>query len=227
MLAPTKTIQQHVPIERLSTGELDCSMFSSYHLTVKSRNSFAILLLALVWVLSGACYGQAASDDKHSDFLVVVSGGTNPIFVNYSDGRQQVTYLCDAAYPAADVLAYIPKELEVNDWKPLKHDFLNPGSASSHVSGWTDFEDGTKHPSVHVFQWVADWEDEAHDVVRYGLDYRSPVASTRDLRALRVVALYIPAQIVTEMKEAVAAEMEKQPPAPPAAPTPAPAPAKH
>jgi hypothetical protein len=188
-----------------------------------------MLLLASVCILSGACYGQAAGDDKHSDSLVVVTGGISPIFVNYSDGRQQVTYTCEAEYPAADVLAFISKELEVNDWKPLKDDFLNPGSASSRVSGWTDFEDGTKHPSTHVFQWVADWENEAHDIVRYGLEYRSPVASTRDLRTLRVQALYIPAAIVTEMKQAVAAEMAKQPPAPAAGPAPAPAPtpAKH
>ena len=202
-------------------------MISSYHLTVKSRASQLAFLLASVCVLSGVCYGQAASDDKHSDSLVVVSGGLNPIFVNYADGRQQVTYTCDAAYPAEDVLAYISKELELNEWKPLKDDFLNSGVSSSHVNGWSDFEDTTKHPSTHVYQWVADWENEAHDIVRYGLDYRSPVASTRDLRTLRVVALYIPAAIVTEMKQAVAAEMAKQPPAPatPAAPAPAPAPA--
>ncbi len=200
-------------------------MISAYHLTVKCRATHLTLLLVSVCILSGACYGQAASDDKHSDSLVVVSSGSNPLFVNYSDGRQQVTYTCDAAYPAADVLAYISKELQVNDWKPLKDDFLNPGLASSNVRGWTDFEDGTKHPSTHVFQWVADWENEAHDIVRYGLEYRSPVASTRDLRALKVVALYIPAATVTEMKQAAAAELAKHPPAPAAAPAPAPAPA--
>jgi len=200
---------------------VDRSTFPAYHLFVKSRANLAMSLLASVCILSSACYGQAASDDQHSDSLVVVSGGNNPLFVTYSDGRQQVTYTCDAAYPAADVLAYISKELQVNDWKPLKDDFLNPGLASSNVRGWTDFEDGTKHPSTHVFQWTADWENEAHDIVRYGLEYRSPVASTRDLHALKVVALYIPAATVTEMKQAAAAEMAKHPPAP------TPAPAKH
>jgi hypothetical protein len=91
---------------------------------------------------------------------------------------------------------------------------MNPGLPSSHVSGWADFEDGRARPSTHVFQWMADWENEAHDIVRYDLEYRSPVASTRDLHTLQVIALYIPAPIVSEMKRTAAANRTSHPPPP-------------
>jgi hypothetical protein len=61
---------------------------------------------------------------------------------------------------------------------------------------------------------MADWENDAHDIVRYDLEYRSPVASTRDLHALRVIALYIPAATASEMKRTAAAQRANHPPVP-------------
>lgn len=181
---------------------------------VKNRASLFVFLLASVCVVSATCFSQTASTDKHSDSLILASGGNNPSYKNYPDGREHLIYTCEVDYPAEDVVAFISKELQVKNWKPLKEDFMNPGLPSSHVSGWADFEDDRASPSTHVYQWMADWENEAHDIVRYDLEYRSPVASTRDLRMLRVIALYIPAQVANEMKRTAAANRATHPPAP-------------
>jgi hypothetical protein len=181
---------------------------------VKSRSSLLVLLWASVFILSGACFSQTANTDKHSDSLILASGGNNPSYKNYSDGRQHLIYTCEVDYPTKDVVAFVSKELQVKNWKPLKEDFMNPKLPSSHVSGWADFEDDRANPSTHVYQWMADWENEAHDIVRYSLEYRSPAASTRDLHTLRVIALYIPAPVASEMKRTAAANRATHPPTP-------------
>jgi hypothetical protein len=186
----------------------------SYHLMVKSRASLFVFLLVSVFILSGTCHSQTANTDKHSDSLILASGGINSSYRAYPDGRQQLIYTCEVEYPAEDVIAFISRKLRAKNWKPLKEDFMNPGLPSSHVSGWADFEDDTASPSTHVYQWMADWENEGHDIVRYALEYRSPVASTRNLHTLRVIALYIPAPVASEMKRTAAANRASHSPAP-------------
>ena len=51
-----------------------------------------------------------------------------------------------------------------------------------------------------MWQWAADWENGSHDVTSYILNYESPANSTRDLKNLRVTALYIPAEVAAKMK---------------------------
>jgi hypothetical protein len=51
-----------------------------------------------------------------------------------------------------------------------------------------------------VYAWNADWENGSHDFVVYALRYESPDNSTRNLRNLQVIALFIPAEIAAKMK---------------------------
>ena len=56
---------------------------------------------------------------------------------------------------------------------------------------------------------MADWENDAHDIAMYDLEYRSPDTSTRDLRTLQVTVLYVPARIVIEMQRATASKPQQ------------------
>jgi len=109
------------------------------------------------------------------------------------------------------VLSFISAELRAQGWKPLSQDFFNPDIPSSHQRGWTFFEDHTQKPSTGVYAWNADWENGSHDIVVYALRYESPDNSTRNLRNLRVLALFIPEEIAAKLKrDAVNSKGEQQ-----------------
>lgn len=175
------------------------------------RANLTGVLFILICAAANLCPAQTASPAKHSDALIVVPGAIRPDYVNLSGDRQQLSYTIKLQYPARDVLSVLANQLTKRNWKPLKEDFLNPGLPTSNVRGWTFFEDGTEHPAAYVRQWMGDWANEAHDMVTYVLQYRSADTSTRDLRTLQVIAIYIPARTVAEMKRAMAAQRTKHP----------------
>jgi len=146
-------------------------------------------------------FGERANDEeKYSASLVVAPSAKSPKYLKYQDGRQQVIYSTESEYPADDVLSFISAELKKRGWTPLPHDFLNPEIPSSHQRGWTFFEDHTQKPWTGVYAWNADWENGSHDIVVYVLRYESPDNSTRNLKNLQVIALFIPADIAAKMK---------------------------
>jgi len=136
----------------------------------------------------------------------------SPKYLKYQDGRQQVIYSTESEYPAEDVLSFISAELKKRGWKPLPQDFFNPDIPSSHQRGWTFFEDHTQKPWTGVYAWNADLENGSHDIVVYALRYESPDNSTRNLKNLKVIALFIPADIASKMKrDAVSSKGEGSP----------------
>ena len=157
--------------------------------------------------------GQRANDaEQYSASLVVAPLVKSPKYLRYQDGRQQVIYSTESEYPAEDVLSFIGAELKKRGWKPLPQDFLNPEIPSSHQRGWTFFEDHTQKPWTGVYAWNADWENGSHDIVVYALRYESPDNSTRNLKNLQVIALFIPAVIAAKMKrDAVNSKGERKP----------------
>lgn len=166
---------------------------------------FAICLAGPLWFnpapTQSGDFGQRANhEEKYSASLVVTPSAKSPKYLKYQDGRQQVLYSAECEYPAEDVLSFIRAELKKRRWKPLPQDFLNPDIPSSHQRGWTFFEDHTQKPWTGVYAWDADWENDSHDIVEYALRYESPDNSTRNLKNLQVVALFIPADIAANMK---------------------------
>jgi len=158
-------------------------------------------------------FGQRANDEeKYSASLILAPSAKSPKYIKYQDGRQQVIYSTESEYPAKDVLSFISAELKKRGWRPLPQDFLNPHIPSSHQRGWTFFEDHTQKPWTGVYAWNADWENGFHDIVVYVLRYESPDNSTRNLKNLQVLALFIPADIVAKMKhDAENSKSEKKP----------------
>lgn len=146
-------------------------------------------------------FAQRANDEqKYSASLVVVPSAKSPKYLKYQDGRQQLIYATESEYPAEDVLSFISAELRKRGWRPLPQDFFNLEIPSSHQRGWTFFEDHTQKPWTGVYAWNADWENGSHDIVVYALRYDSPDNSTRNLKNLQVIALFIPAEIAANMK---------------------------
>ena len=155
---------------------------------------------------------RANGDEKYSASLVGTPLAKSPKYLKYQDGRQQVIYSTESEYPAEDVLSLVSAELKKRGWKPLPHDFLDPDAPSSHQRGWTFFEDHSQKPWTGVYAWIADWENGSHDIVRYALRYESPDNSTRNLKNLQVIALFIPADIAAKMRrDAVNSKDERRP----------------
>lgn len=137
-----------------------------------------------------------------TSFFVVVPGATG-VKRSIFQGKDQIIYNVQSEYPADDVLSKITARLKKLGWEPLKEDWLNPGLPSSHIRGWTYFEDETTTPATSVRAWGAEWENGAHDILEYHLEYRCPgklCSSTYDLHDLRVVAIRVPADLAKRMK---------------------------
>ena len=158
--------------------------------------------LVLVTRTAGWCQQSSHSADMRPSFFVVPSGATG-VKQSRWQGHDQILYRIQASYPADDLLKTITARLNRSGWRPLKEDWLNPGLPSSHVRGWTYYEDETTKPPTSVRAWGAQWENGAHDILEYTLEYRCPgnlCSSTYDLRDLQVLAIHIPADLARRIK---------------------------
>lgn len=139
----------------------------------------------------------------------VIAPAATKIGHSIFQGKDQFWYSVQAPYPADDVLKLITGRLKGMGWVALKEDWLNPGLPSSHIRGWNYYEDQTTYPTTSVRVWGADWENRAHDILSYQLEYRCPdnlCASTAGLDDLRVIAIYIPAKLAKQIKSSISRE---------------------
>jgi hypothetical protein len=156
-------------------------------------------------LLAVTCVAQPGPQTtQRRDCLLVAPFATEVKYVELY-GRLQLTYNVEESYPAADVLAFISDGLRRKRWKPLLYDFWNPKIPSSHVTGWTEFDDATAMPHQRVCQWMAQWENHEHDIVSYALQYMYPRQDAKlepehHMRTLQVTAIYIPAKIAAQIK---------------------------
>jgi len=127
------------------------------------------------------------------------------------DSGIQLTYQMRASYPAQNVLHAIITRLNALGWKPLRHDFLNPGLLSSYVRGWLYYEDHATQPYTSVRVWQADWQDAEQEVVTYRLEYRcaeNECSSTANLVDLQLVGLHVPAGTAVQLRRQMDREDE-------------------
>ena len=161
----------------------------------------------------GGCQRPSDSAKRHADSLLVAPSAINARYLAYPDGREQLTYLVDTEYPAESTIAFLSTQLQNQRWTALREDFLNPGIPSSQVRGWTQFEDRAQDPRATVRQWGCDWEDGAHNIALYYLEYRYPMSGAHDppdSRMLHVMALYIPAAVAEKMKHVARPDQPKK-----------------
>jgi len=165
-------------------------------------NTLIVSLLSLVAIayFAGCDKSLDKKPKNYPDALILLPNATEVKYYELG-GSSQVTYKVSADYPAADLIATISNQLKQSNWNALKDDYLNPGLSSSHVRGWSLFEDGTKKPPQTVHQWLADWENQTGEVVRYGFRYQYESGKTKDLRHLTVIAIFIPAPLAKQTRE--------------------------
>ena len=149
------------------------------------------LTVTAVLAIGLAACGRSAHQEapRHADALVVCPGA-EAVTWKTSARRDQLSYEVEVVYPAESVISCISNELAQNGWQPLKEDFWNPGLPSSEVGGWSQFIDATVNPEQTVYQWAAQWQNQAGDVAWYSLQYTYP---PKDRYTLHVYAGFIPA----------------------------------
>jgi hypothetical protein len=169
----------------------------------------AILLLLTVAGCQPSGYSKIPTSDL-PDFLRPLPGATNVLATRQDDSSTWVHYSLEEPYPANEALRSISMGLERAGWRPLPNDFLNPTIPSSHVRGWTDFDDSTISPPARVHQWLAQWRNARGDIVWYALRYhspsrlQSPPLVSPDNSHLQVAGALIPAALAATAPTAVA-----------------------
>ena len=159
------------------------------------------LSLALAFVFVMSCNrNDIIIPNNYSDALYVEAGAKS---IEYQKlyGSDQLYYKIIIDYPANTLINNIGVHLKSRGWEKLEYDYLNPGIPSSHVSGWSDFEDiSTEHPKV-VYHWLAQWINVHGDIVVYSLKYSWQRNGVPYKQLLSAVAIYLPASIVKLQKE--------------------------
>lgn len=137
--------------------------------------------------------------------LLIYKGATN--VSTYKEGSiHQLSYKLSVKYPADEVIAFVREVLKREGWHALEDDYLNPGLTSSHVTGWNSHQDGTGKVTLKVHQWLAQWKNNAGDVVWYVFRYTYPLQADPDMDTLDVFASYFPSDIARKQVEMVLRE---------------------
>jgi hypothetical protein len=151
---------------------------------------------------------HAMTNQKQADGALIKE--LNPLKgaekVRYDKGAYDslhVAYGLKEKYPAKDVLGQISGRLKKLGWEPLKEDWLNPGTPSSHVSGWGEYVDGTVEPERQEHHWLAQWKNRAGDVVVYSFTYSYPRQGKPDLQSLWVNGSWYPASALSKMRAVI------------------------
>ena len=161
-------------------------------LTIFLRTAFCVL------ISNGVGWSQQPEGPVPCPEALIAIPFASNTTCRYALGKTQLVYRVEEGYPADDALKTIYTTLGQQGWKPLKRDFLNPSIPSSHMRGWTQFEDDTTTPHTTVHAWQTQWMNQRKDVVDSILEYRYPVGEAPDLHTLHVVALFIDANIAAE-----------------------------
>jgi len=176
-------------------------------MTVKQKNKVAemrilssliIFLIVTIYVV-GCENNQELRSYKHSDALIELENADNIFYDPRDDGSIQLSYQIKENYPAKQAIKIISTKLASGGWVPLKEDFLNPGLISSHVGGWTKFEDSSDKPTRIIHQWMGDWKNQGGNIVRYAFIYEDPEMERENLSLLQLNIIYIPSEILGAM----------------------------
>jgi len=167
----------------------------------KVTTNSLISCFIFVCLFAGCNDKQSPIIYNHTNALIVLSNAEPPFYDIRDGGSIQLSYKTKEEYPATSVIKQLSAQLEANGWKPLKEDYLNPGLPSSHVNGWSDFEDHSCPPIEIVHQWMGDWEDKYGNIVRYVFRYEYPKNKDKNLSILQIHEIYSPASLIKLRKE--------------------------
>jgi len=156
-----------------------------------------ILNAVLLYLAISAYLCPSALATDYPDSLFTVPGAIDVRFSKLH-GTDQLYYRLTAQYPAQEIIDKIKAKLYEEGWIPLEDSFLNPGMPTSHVRGWSNFEDATGERSKVVYCWWGDWTNDRGEIVTYILRYAYPKNKQPDLESLEVTAIYMSKEKVEE-----------------------------
>jgi hypothetical protein len=143
---------------------------------------FPFLLLVLA--------SQSSHSADYEKALVEPPGAYNLVHSSES-GTKQVSYRFDEPYPARSFLERLNHSLTQLGWRPLEESWFNPGSPTSHASGWSHFQDGTSQADLRVDQWMAEWTHADGALLSYVLKYSYPLRGEPVRDSLSVTAIVL------------------------------------
>jgi hypothetical protein len=155
----------------------------------------------VVLIVAVALATTALAQEPPCPESLVVAAGTSDFECRVVGDLHEITYQVRAPYPAAKVIEAVQAELRTKGWLPLADDPLNPGIRSSHVEGWSSFEDDSVKPHCTVYRWMADWVNLDGDILRFAFSYRSAGGEVEDLDELHVVGTFTPSKIARQELE--------------------------
>jgi hypothetical protein len=153
----------------------------------------------LLW-LTAVLFFTAGCGRAPEGVLIQLPGAKN-VNTYHLRGMDILEYQLAVKYPAKEHISNVAGKLKNLGWKPVPYIYLFPKNQSSHVLGWTFFNDPPKQPKWVIYEWTGDWLDANGNLVTYTFRYRDPAAkyqqSTFILRPVHdemaITAIYTPA----------------------------------
>jgi hypothetical protein len=150
------------------------------------RIAFIALWLAVVNCGNGQSR-VAASDSPTPNENVAFLAKEKGLFVS-SDAERltcqakpgesiEVSFVLHESFPGRQVISEIRTHLTNAGWKPLKEDWLNPGTSSPRTKGWSQYVDETGGALRDYWMWKSTWQDAKGDLIQYSLRYSRPFRS--------------------------------------------------
>lgn len=155
-----------------------------------------LLVVGRVWIPGPEWVPDRTPPDGVLDSLIILDGASHVRRDAAAYGSWYVSYQMAETYPACNVISIVSARLESLGWEPLKKSLLNPAIPSSHVRGWSWYEDHTISPPLKVHRWSAQWKNSFGDVVWYSFTYRYPSQGKPNLESLAVSGTWYPADRV-------------------------------
>jgi hypothetical protein len=153
-------------------------------------------LLVLICLLSVAC-------NEAPKGVLIQLPGARDVETSSLRGMDTLQYKLYVRYPATDQIQEVKNRLQKLGWKPVPYIYLFPKYPSSHVQGWTFFNDPPRDPAWVIYEWTGDWLDKDGNLVTYTFRYHDPIAKYQgstfivgpSQNEMAVTALYTPAGI--------------------------------
>jgi hypothetical protein len=179
--------------------------------------TFAVVLIAMFaiafWAIASAPrlapvravpVRSAPPPKSAEEALAPINGASNVVRQGGAFESFGVDYTLQKGYPPKGVIEQISSRLEAHGWRPLKQDWLNPGMNSSHVTGWSAWNDVTDESApLQVLNWHAQWQNDAGDLIAYRFNYSYPLGASPAQQTLDVDASWYPAAGRAEMQRSL------------------------
>ena len=157
-------------------------------------------MFRILFLIACVLFFTAACARAPEGVLIQLPGAKN-VNTYHLRGMDVLEYQLAVKYPAKQHISDVAGRLSKLGWKPVPYIYLFPKNQSSHVLGWTFFNDPPKQPQWVIYEWTGDWLDPKGNLVTYTFRYRDPASkyqqSTFILRPMHdemaITAIYTPA----------------------------------